>query len=208
MIEFVKTTLMGGLLIILPLAVIVLLLLQATAAIQKVLQPIILLLPEKVLLPKVIALLIVVGLCFLTGLILRTRIGQLIYQAGERRVLDRIPGYTLLRSLSRQIVGEGEGMTFAPALVEIEDALVPAFLVEEHEDGSYTVFVPASPTPTVGSLYILQRERVHPVNVPFANAIKCVSKWGVGSGELLKALHRENSKGLVRGDENPSPKKR
>jgi uncharacterized membrane protein len=98
-----------------------------------------------------------------------------------------------LRGLSRQLAGQEEGGAFSAALVEIENALVPAFLVEEHEDGSYTVFVPASPTPTVGSLYILPRERVHPVNIPFTKAIKCVSEWGVGSGEWLRAMQRTST---------------
>jgi uncharacterized membrane protein len=191
LMEFSKTTIIGGLLVILPVALIALLLMEAITIVQKVLEPIISLLPEEVILPKVIALFIVVGLCFLTGLILRTKIGRQTHQAGER-LLDRIPGYTLLRSLSRRIAGEGEGITFAPALVEIEEALVPAFLVEEHEDRSYTVFIPAIPTPTVGSLYILPRERVHPINVPFGKVIKCVTSWGVGSGELLRAM-RGNS---------------
>lgn len=76
-------------------------------------------------------------------------------------------------------------------LETIEEGLVPAFLVEEHEDGSYTVFVPAVPTPTVGAVYILPRARVHPVDVPFGKAVKCVTRWGAGSGELLRAMRRD-----------------
>jgi uncharacterized membrane protein len=181
---------LGGLLVILPLALILILLLRAIAMVRKALEPIVSIFPEPVIFPELTALFIVVAACFLTGLIFRTRIGELIYQASERHILVRIPGYTLLRSLSQQITGEGEGVTFTAALVEIEEALVPAFLVEEHEDGSFTVFVPASPTPTVGAIYILPRERVHPVNVPFAKAVKCLSQWGVGSGELLQAMRR------------------
>jgi len=191
--EFSKTTLIGGLLVILPVTLIGLLLLKAMTVVQKLLGPIMSLLPHEVFLPRVIALLIIIGFCFLTGLILKTRIGRLIYLTGERRILERLPGYSLMRSLSRQITGQEEGVSFSPALVEIEEALVPAFLVEEHEDGSYTVFVPASPTPTIGSLYILPRARVHPVDVPFAKAVKCVGQWGVGSGELLRAMQRTSS---------------
>ena len=54
-----------------------------------------------------------------------------------------------------------------PAMAEIEDALVPAFIIEEFEDGSFTVFVPSAPTPISGSVYILTPERVHPIDVPF-----------------------------------------
>ena len=99
--EFSNTTMIGGLLVILPVAVIAALLIKAMNLVQKVLGPIISLLPDEVILPKVIALFIIVGLCFLTGLMLRTRIGRQIHQAGDR-LLARLPGYTLLRSLSRQ----------------------------------------------------------------------------------------------------------
>lgn len=190
--QFLKMTLIGGLVVILPVALLVFLLMKAMTKVQEVLQPIVSLLPEDVILPKVMALLIVIAGCFLTGLVLNTRIGRQIYQVGERQILERIPGYTLLRSLSRQFSGGEEGVSFSVALVEIEEALVPAFLVEEHEDGSFTVFVPSSPTPTVGALYILPPERVHPVNVSFAQAIKCVTRWGVGSGELLRAMRDDS----------------
>ena len=54
----------------------------------------------------------------------------------------------------------------APALAEIEEALVPALIVEELENGSFTVLVPSVPTPMAGAVYILPPERVHPVDVP------------------------------------------
>jgi uncharacterized membrane protein len=75
-----------------------------------------------------------------------------------------------------------------PALVEIEEALVPAFIVEELEDGSYTVLVPSAPTPMAGSIYILPRERVHPVAISFTTAIGVFSKWGTGAGEFVRAM--------------------
>ena len=52
---------------------------------------------------------------------------------------------------------------------EIEDALVPAFIVEELDDGRFTVFVPSVPTPFAGAVYILSRERVHLVDIPFTH---------------------------------------
>src|SRR5207244_12269458 len=90
--------------------------------------------------------------------------------------------------LARRVAGIEAGEAFASALAVIEDALVPAFVVERHDDGRYTVFVPSSPTPGVGSVYILPKERVHLVDVPFLKAARCVSKWGAGSGELLRAM--------------------
>src|SRR4030042_1211121 len=109
--QFLKITLIGGLVVILPVALLVFLLMKAMTEVQEVLQPIVSLLPEDVILPKVMALLIVIAGCSLTGLVLNPRIGWQVYQAGERQILERIPGYTLLRSLSRQFSGGEEGVS-------------------------------------------------------------------------------------------------
>jgi uncharacterized membrane protein len=73
-------------------------------------------------------------------------------------------------------------------MVEIEEALVPGFIIEEHADGRYTVFVPSIPTPFAGAVYVLAAARVHPVDVPFTQAIKPMSRWGLGCEELVAAM--------------------
>ena len=77
----------------------------------------------------------------------------------------------------------------APALAEIEDALVPAFIVEELDDGRFTVFVPAIPTPTVGAVYILPPERVHRLDVPITQVVHAVTRWGAGMKDLVAAMN-------------------
>lgn len=75
----------------------------------------------------------------------------------------------------------------------IEDALVPACIVERHADGSCTVFVPSAPTPAMGAIYILSAGRVYEVDVPLVQLAACVSKWGfwlwraAGEGERRRA---------------------
>ena len=102
--------------------------------------------------------------------------------------MERLPGYTLLRGLAGRFTGRGDEPTFAPALVEIEEALVPALIIEKLDDGSFTVLVPSVPTPMAGALYILLPERVHPVDVPFTATLKVFSKWGTGAGEFVRAM--------------------
>jgi hypothetical protein len=89
------------------------------------------------------------------------------------------------------------------ALVEIEDALVPAFIVEEHDDGAYTVFVPSVPTPAAGAIYILPRERVHQVDVSFARAAAVITKWGAGTRDLRAAMRTAGSADSGRQAEYP-----
>lgn len=51
------------------------------------------------------------------------------------------------------------------------------------------VVLPA-PTPMAGAILIMPGERVHPIDVPIASILACVSKWGTGAGELLAAMNR------------------
>ncbi len=190
--EFTKTTLIGGVLVVLPLWISVLLLVKAMAGVFALLSPVTAQLPASMHLRNIVALLIVVAACFVAGLVVRTGPGLRAKNVLDRYMLERIPGYTLLRGLTGRITGREEGTTFAVALVEIEEALVPAFVVEEHTDGSYTVFVPSVPTPAAGSVYILERARVHLVDVPFTQAVSVISKWGAGSRDLVAALRRQN----------------
>src|SRR5262245_48103624 len=170
-VGFLKATLIGGLLVVAPLAISVLLIIQAVAGAEIVVHPISKVFPEDMVHPRVIAVLALLALCFAAGLLIRTTVGRWIRSVVERRLLEWIPGFKTLRSLGDQIAESGEGKGFSPALVEIEDALAPAFLVERHPDGRCTVFVPSAPTPMAGAIYILRGERVHLINVPLINLV-------------------------------------
>jgi len=186
--NFLWTTILGGVLVVVPVAVSTVLVVHALAAVTALLQPITSELPADVALPSIIALVIVVVVCFIAGVVVRTGPGRWAQDALERYLLDRIPGYTLVRGLTGRITGQEAGTTFAVAMVEIEEALVPAFIVEEHDDGRYTVFVPSVPTPAAGTVYVLTPERVHLVDVPLTKAVSVISKWGAGSRDLVAAM--------------------
>jgi uncharacterized membrane protein len=186
--EFAKTTLIGGFLIILPIYVSLILIAKALQGLLAAMRPITAVVPAYVQFREIIAALVIIAICFIAGLIVRTGPGLRAKNAFEGAVLERLPGYTLLRGLAGRFTGRGDEPTFAPALVEIEEALVPALIVERLDDGSFTVLVPSVPTPMAGALYILPPERVHPVDVPFTSALKVFSKWGAGAGEFVRAM--------------------
>jgi uncharacterized membrane protein len=56
-----------------------------------------------------------------------------------------------------------------------------------------SVFVPSIPTPFAGAVYVLDRQRVHPVDVPFTEAIRVISRWGSGAQNLVAAMERGKS---------------
>ena len=161
---------------------------KAIQGLVAALKPITAVVPAYVQFREIIAALVIITICFIAGLIVRTGPGLRAKKAFEGAVLERLPGYTQLRGLAGRFTGRGDEPTFAPALVEIEEALVPALIIEKLDDGSFTVLVPSVPTPMAGALYILPPERVHPVDVPFTATLKVFSKWGTGAGEFVRAM--------------------
>jgi uncharacterized membrane protein len=154
-------------------------------------RPIARLLPDWVPGENILSLLLVLVLCFLVGVAVRTEMGRSIRERLEQSLFERIPGYALFKSLTQQIAGASRENVWKPALAEIEEALVPAFIIEELEDGRCTVFVPSVPTPLAGTVYVLTRDRVHPLDVPFTTALKSVSQWGSGTKELVAAMRTQ-----------------
>ena len=187
------STFFGGLLVVVPLYLSVLLLLKAMQSVVGLVRPIAMLLPEWFPAEHALSLLLVIILCFLIGAAVRTPAGRAIRERIEKSLFERIPGYALLRSLTQRIAGKDEERAWKPALVEIEEALVPAFIIEELDDGRFTVFVPSVPTPFAGAVYVLAPERVHPLDVPFTQALQSISRWGSGSKELVAAMETENT---------------
>jgi uncharacterized membrane protein len=188
--EFITSTLIGGMFVVVPVYLAVLLLLKGMQSVVNLVRPIAALLPDVVPAEGLLSLLVVLGVCFVVGAAVRTRAGRVARERLEVVFFERLPGYGLLRSLTQRLAGDTDEASWKPAFAEIEDALAPAFVIEEHDDGRYTVFVPSIPTPLAGAVYILDRSRVQLLDVPFTQAIKTISRWGSGSKELIASMHK------------------
>ena len=105
-------------------------------------------------------------------------------KAGDEQAASKKP----LRGIMRRISGTARDETFQPVLVEIEDALTPAFIVEEFENDRFVVLVPSVPTPAAGAIYILPRARIHWIDASVTEVVGVITKWGSGTGRLVKAM--------------------
>src|SRR4030095_7906348 len=145
--ELTKTTLIGGLLVVLPISLSILLLAKTLSGVLALLSPVTVAIPAGGQFRQVIAILIVLVVCLVAGIVVRTGPGLRAKNVLERSLLERIPGYALVRGLTDRVSGEGREGAFRPALVEIEEALALGFIIEEVEDGRCHVLVPSVPTP-------------------------------------------------------------
>ena len=103
--EFNETTLIGGVLVILPIYVTILLLLKAVNGLLASLSPVTAQLPAGVQFRHVAAILLLVAVCFVVGLAVRTGPGLRAKNVFEQVVLEKLPGYTFLRGLAKRLTG-------------------------------------------------------------------------------------------------------
>jgi len=191
--SFVAGGLLAGLLVITPIYLAALLLLKAAASLSGLVRPIARLLPAWLPAEHILSVVLVLIICFLIGITIRTPRGRATWKRLDTSLFQKIPGYVLFQSLTARLAGETQDQVWKPALAEIEEALVPAFIIERLNDGRFTVFVPSAPTPFTGAVYILSADRVHPLNVPFVRAIQTLSRWGSGAKELVAAMERDQT---------------
>ena len=183
-LRFMWTTLLGGVIVILPLALIAAGIVEAVSFVQGALAPVAGWVPDSLRYPTLFAAAIVLAACFTAGILLRTALGRWIGGIVERTLLRRIPGYTLFRTLSRRLGGQ-DGEEMAAAIVRLDDHELLGFVMERLRDGRCVLFVPSTPTPAVGSIMIVAGDRVRLLGVPMKEAISCFTRWGTGASALL-----------------------
>ncbi|RZU42289.1 DUF502 domain-containing protein [Edaphobacter modestus] len=193
LLTFSMGRIVAGFLVLAPVYLACLLLLKAMKSIMGLMAPVTKVLPKSVSAENLVALILLLVICFFVGLAVRTRMGRGIKNRLDRSVFQKIPGYSLLRSLTQRLAGETQDQAWDAALIEIEDALVPGFIIEELVDGRFTVFVPSVPTPMAGAVYVLTPDRVHRLDVPFTQAIATITKWGSGCKNLVAAMKQKES---------------
>lgn len=194
--SFLTSTGMGGLLVILPVAVIVIIYKWVYDLIGGWLAPITEKITRAIGIGEFVAIIIVVAtiliVCFIVGLLLKTGFIRFFTEKLESRILKIIPGYSIIRDVFNQFLGRNKISFEKVALAQPFEggALQTAFVVDEHEDGSYTVFVPTAPNPMGGMVYHLSEERVHIVDVSVSKAMTTVVACGAGSSSLVEALKK------------------
>lgn len=199
---FMITAILGGLAVILPTVLLILIFRWLFNWITNIIQPLTNLVIERAQLQEIVAdvvvIVIILAGCFIIGLTVKTKVGQFIQENLEKRILKLAPGYPTIKSVVMQFIGQKTSAFSSVALVQPfeNDTLLTAFITETHNDGLFTVFVPTGPNPTTGFIFHLQQQYVHPVNVSVEETLRSVISCGAGSVNLINAYtdRRKRSK--------------
>lgn len=187
-----KTTLLGAVLVVVPVGIIGFALWQVVSLVRSLLLPVFDSLPFDSGVTRAIviavAIVSVVLLCFFTGLAVRTRPGARLRAWFERRLLEKIPGYSMIRTLAHQYLGHEEERRFRPVLVDLygSDSRAIGFEIEELGDGTVAVFLPSVPAATIGQVQIVPEARVTPLKATMHATLEALTMFGVGSAKLME----------------------
>jgi uncharacterized membrane protein len=174
---------LDGALVVLPLGAIALLLIHLIHSLQGAADPML----GGYLHPLVAAAVMLLLLFLVVGLAVRSAIGHWARQALETSLFERVPGYRLAKVLlGNALPEEAGGGRIRPALAAMEEGHCPALVMEEFADGSLLVFVPGTPAPMSGALYIFGAEKVIFLDVPLMPFLQTISSWGLGMRDLLE----------------------
>ena len=158
---------------------------------RRALKPVTAIIPDRfvsgVTAEAIMAIVLIAILCFLAGLFARTRLAQQIVGELKSSVLSKVPAYEYLKQAGASVMGLGEMADHPVVLAQLGGAWrigVQTGAV----GGLVSVFVPNSPNPMSGSVFLVASDRIRPATVPLAAAIGCLRRCGAGSEVFLREL--------------------
>lgn len=189
--NFFRTTLLGGLVAVLPIALIFFFFRWIFNLIRKYLEPIVNMLEVNTQIQQVILYIIVIAsilaIFFFIGIIIKTRLGRFFNNVLEEKYLIKIPGYKIARDTVMQFFGGNKSFFSEVVLVDLFNSgtLMTGFITDDH--GKYiTVFVPTGPNPTSGNIYHVTKDKVIRTKAAIDNGMKSIISCGAGSKEIFE----------------------
>lgn len=188
-VRFVKATVIGGVFVIAPIALLVYIIGQTFWMAYQVVLPLMQWLPVHSAYGISLAAGGVIGglvaICFLAGLLAHTTIARWLVQQIETAILANLPGYSLVKSMGEGMVGVDSSGSRKAVLVRFDDHQQIGFLMDSTSDGRLVVFVPNVPSPWSGRLCVVSHDRVEVLSMPIRVVIDRLQRLGLGLGGTL-----------------------
>jgi uncharacterized membrane protein len=198
MYNFLKTTVLGGVLFLVPIVVLIAIVEKALGVAQKAAVPLADALfrgtfaHAHAYVSDLLALGLLLVFCFLAGLAAKTSFARKSVDALEKKVLAKVPTYDSAKSkfLATLQSQSQEGPAMRPVLARFEDSWQIAFEVERIPGGIITVYVPGAPDPWSGSVCYMTEDRIQAIDPAMSPVMKTLKDLGKGSNEQLSAYFK------------------
>ena len=199
MINFLKSALVNGLAMLLPVVLVFLAIREIFELLVNVATPIADLFPpgtfDHVRETEILAVLLIAGLAILLGILSKLKAGRVLGHSIEKHTLNKIPMYRMLKSLVGAFLNLESEESFKPAFIENDSGdLDPAYVIEDRGRPRVVVLIPWAPTAFAGSVKLVNRERVHYLDVTLDEFSLSLTHLGTGMSELLPEEHVKSDK--------------
>ncbi len=185
MVKFLKTTVMGGVLFLVPIVIFIVFIEKALHITHKLSAPIaahlnIATLSATVIV-ELIAIIILVFFCFIAGLAAKTAGAKRFSESLEINVLEKIPAYALLKIKTQSLLKPEDADNMVSVAVQFDDYWQIAYEIERLTDGRVVIFLPGSPDPWAGSVCVVTADRITLLDLPIKSAAILLKKLGKGT---------------------------
>jgi uncharacterized membrane protein len=187
---YLRKTLVGGILVVLPVVVFVNVVIWIGEWIGNQSTPVAQLfsgwLQAPLWMGKTLAILMALALCFALGVFVGNRFGHRVFVWFESRTLGRLPGYRAIKEVV-EYFGKNDRNPFArPVLVRLSDSAAFTGFLSDERGEACTVFIPTGPNPTTGLVVHVHASQVTRLGAPGTEVAKTIIACGAGSQNVLQ----------------------
>ena len=191
-IGFLRATIIGGVLFLAPLVVLVVVINKAVDFAARVIKPFADRIPDSLGLGPakayIAAALLLVLVCFLAGLLARSAMARKSVQMIEGNFLSLLPGYDYLKQAGASVLGASETDVHPVVLARIGNSWRIGVKTETIGENWLAIFIPNSPNPSAGSVFIVERSKVRTSVAPLATALATLRRSGGGAKWIADAI--------------------
>lgn len=185
--NFIKTTIIGGLVFLVPIVILVVIFGKAYKVMLRVAKPIGTMIPIDfiggVAMANILAVVAIALFCFVAGLVAKSPLAKKAYRALDSALLA-IPGYAFIKGFTDSIDDSEEAaQSMLPVIVQFDDNGQIGFEVERTDGGKVVVYLPGAPNPWSGSVVYFSEDRVKRLDITVAQAIRQIRELGHGSAQ-------------------------
>lgn len=189
-LSFLKLTAQGGLLVLLPLLLFLLLLMEIVDLVVGLATPIAGLFPAGTFddpqHPVALAV-VLLGASLLIGMIMKSKAARRLGTMIQEKTVSRLPLYRFVKSLVSGLIGARKSNGFEPALLDVGNGQREIiYVVEDLGGGEVAVLCPHAPTGFAGPIKIVSQNQVDVLDASLGDASLVLNHMGLGTGRLLK----------------------
>jgi uncharacterized membrane protein len=194
--KFLKTTLLGGLFVLLPIMLLWIGLREIGGLLTEMATPIADLIfvglfpPEtfdNLSAPGVVALIMIIGTSFILGLMAKSAWLSSIGHSIENSMLNKIPMYSMLKIISGALIDTDKSNVCPAVIRDGSGGGDPCYVMELHNDGLATVLLPWSPASFAGCIKIVQQDKLEFLTCSVDEFSRSLSLMGVGVEDCISS---------------------